>query len=321
MIIKNSNLRTILAENRYKILGIIIAIILVLCAIRFLNEMAIKSNSEGANNKQNITNVSSTYKPEKTVIQGENVSNAQQEKNDNVMDDFINYCNQKDVEKAYNLLTDECKEVIFDSKIQNFEQDYINKIFNTKKTYSMQSWIQASGNYTYKVKIMEDMLSTGKTGNYIEDYYTIVNNNGEYKLNINSYVGRRQINKSAEKNNIVITVNTKDIFMDHEIYNIKVQNNSDKTILLDTQKKEKSVYITGSNGATYSAFMYELNDNYLTLKPRIYRSMNIKFNKIYNASIKSSEISFTDIITDAENYNNLTNKEDYKDILEIKIDL
>lgn len=321
MIIKNSNLRTVLSENRYKILGVIIAIILVLCVIRFLNEMAKQSNEETVKNNQNTIKQSSTYKPEQTVIQGENISSSQQEKNDNVMDNFIQYCNKKEVEKAYNLLTDECKEVIFDSKIQNFEQDYINKIFNTQKTYSMQSWIQASGSYTYKIKIMEDILSTGKTGDYIEDYYTIVNKNGEYKLNINSYVGRRDINKSAEKDNISITVNTKDIYMDYEIYNIKVQNSSDKTIILDSKRNEKTAYITGSNSTTYSAFMYEVNDFYLNIKPRIYRNINIRFNKIYNAKIKSETMSFTDIISDAENYNKLQNKRDYKDILKITIDL
>lgn len=321
MIIKNSNLRTVLFENRYKILGVIIAIILVLCVIRFLNEMAKQSNEEAVKNSQNTIKQSSTYKPEQTVIQGENISSSQQEKNDNIMDDFIQYCNQKDVEKAYNLLTDECKEVIFNSSIQNFEQDYINEIFKTQKTYSMQSWIQASGSYTYKVKIMEDMLSTGKTGNYIEDYYTIVNKNGEYKLNINRYIGRRDINKSAEKDNISITVNTKDIYMDYETYNIKVQNSSDKTIILDSKRNEKSVYITGNNGTTYSSFMYEVNDFYLNIKPRIYRNINIRFNKIYNANIKSETINFTDIISDAENYNKLQNKKDYKDILKITIDL
>lgn len=321
MIIKNSNLRTVLFENRYKILGVIIAIILVLCVIRFLNEMAKQSNEETVKNNQNTIKQSSTYKPEQTVIQGENISSSQQEKNDNIMDNFIQYCNQKEVEKAYNLLTDECKEVIFDSKIQNFEQDYINKIFNTQKTYSMQSWIQASGSYTYKIKIMEDILSTGKTGDYIEDYYTIVNKNGEYKLNINSYVGRRDINKSAEKDNISITVNTKDIYMDYEIYNIKVQNSSDKTIILDSKRNEKTAYITGSNSTTYSALMYEVNDFYLNIKPRIYRNINIRFNKIYNAKIKSETMSFTDIISDAENYNKLQNKRDYKDILKITIDL
>ena len=186
MIIKNSNLRTILAENRYKILAIIIAIILILCVIRLLNEMAKNANRK----TENTVNIetSTTYKPQETILQGENVPDFQQEKNDNVMENFIKYCNKKEIQKAYNLLTDECKEILFNSDIQNFEKDYINKIFTTEKSYTMKSWIKTSNSYTYKVKIMEDMLSTGKVNEAVEDYYTIVNKNGENKLNINSYV-------------------------------------------------------------------------------------------------------------------------------------
>ena len=322
MIIKNSNLRTSLFENRYKILGIIIAIILVLFVIRFLNEMVKKNNQEAVKNNANQINISSsTYKPEETTIQGSNLSSTQQNKNSDVMSNFIEYCNQKQIEKAYNILTDECKEVLFDSEIENFKENYINKIFNSKKIYSMQSWIQATSMYTYKVKIMDDILSTGKTDNAIEDYYTIVNKNGEYKLNLNSYIGRRQINKTIEKGNISITVNTKDTYMDYESYNIKVQNNSDKSIILDSKTNEKTVYLTGNNNATYSAFMYEVNDIYLNIKPHIYRTLNIKFNKIYNTNIRTQSMNFTNIITDAEKYNQTVNKSDYKEIMEIKIDL
>ena len=52
MIIKNSNLRRNIFENRYKILAIIVAIILVLCLIRVLNEFA-----KGLNEKQNVNTI------------------------------------------------------------------------------------------------------------------------------------------------------------------------------------------------------------------------------------------------------------------------
>ena len=40
------------------------------------------------------------------------------------------------------------------------------------------------------------MLSTGNTNdNYIEEYVALKVENGEYKLNINSYLGRNTINK------------------------------------------------------------------------------------------------------------------------------
>ena len=190
MIIKNSNLRRILFENRYQILIVIIAIILILCLIQVLN------NIVKQNNQQTKTNSiqSSSYEPQETVILGEDITEEQQENNTQIMDKFIQFCNAKDIENAYNLLTDECKEVLFQSNIENFNKNYIEKIFTTPKIYNMQSWINGYSD-TYKVRILDDILSTGNTGNVVEEYYTIVKQNGEYKLNLNSYIGRENIGK------------------------------------------------------------------------------------------------------------------------------
>lgn len=192
MIIKNSNLRQNLVGNRYKILGIIVAIILVLLLIRVLNAQAKQENERGK--KQNTIEQTSSYKPQETVVLGENVTTTKQEENTKIMDEFINLCNKKEIEKAYNLLTDECKEEIFNSSIKSFKENYVEKIFTTDKIYSMQSWINGT-NTTYKVKILDDAMSLGKIGEPVEGYYTIVKQNGEYKLNINSYVEREQLNK------------------------------------------------------------------------------------------------------------------------------
>lgn len=297
MIIKNSNLRSNLFSNRYKILGIIVAIILVLCIIQALNNMAkekLQTQTVGNTTSQ------STYKPQETVISGDNVVDEQQEINTDVMDQFIKYCNAKEVEKAYSLLTDECKEAIYDSNIDNFRKNYIEKIYTSNKTYSMQSWIKDTSSVTYKVRIIDDILSTGKVGDVIEDYYTIVRQDGSYKLNINSYIGRTAINKQATQNNITINVISKDTYMNYETYNIKVENDTNNTILLDSKQSDKSVYVTGTNDVTYRAFMYEIDDSYLTIKPKIYTNITVKFNKMYNTSIKAKSITFSDIINNVE---------------------
>lgn len=317
MIIKNSNLRRDIFENRYKILAIIVAIILILCIIQALNEMAKQSMNTP---KTDTTTNGSSYKPQETVIIGENVSEKKQEQNTKIMDEFINYCNEKEIEKAYNLLTDECKEELFSNNIENFKKNYIEKIFTTYKTYNMQSWINAS-NPTYKVRILQDALSTGKTGQVVEDYYTIVKKDGAYKLNLNSYIGRTKINKQAIKDNITITVVNKDTFMDYEIYSIKVENNTDNTILLDTKTKQKSAYITGSNKVTYSAFMHEIDEAFLEIKPRLYTKINVKFNKIYSPNIRANSVTFTDIVLNLEEYNKTENKADYKNKIQIEVDL
>lgn len=318
MIIKNSNLRQNLFRNRYKILGVIVAIILILSLIRELNEMAKQANQK--ENSKNIVEEVSDYKPQQTMISGGNVSNTAQEENTKIMDEFIDLCNKKEIEKAYNLLTDECKEEMFDSNIQNFKKNYIEKIFTVDRTYNMQSWINGE-NQTYKVKILEDVMSTGKIGETVEEYYTIVKKDGKSKLNINSYVEKKLINQKITKDNIIIEILEKNIFMEYEIYKIKVQNNTNNTILLDTQTKEKSAYITGSNGATYSAFMYEIDEIYLTIQPRIYREINVKFNKIYNPSIKTRQMTFTDIVPNLEEYDVLKDKSEYKSRMSITIEL
>ncbi len=316
MIIKNSNLRRSITENRYKILAIIVAIILILCLIKTLNEFAGASKK----NKNNvIATQTNSYNPQETAVLGEDVSSTKQEQSTKVMDEFIQYCNSKEIEKAYNLLTDECKKEQFSNSIENFKTTYVEKIFTNFKTYNMQSWINGE-NPTYKVRITNDVLSTGDTGETVEDYVTIVKKNNSYKINLNSYIGKENINKQTSQDGIVITFLNKETNMDYEIYNIKVENNTENTILLDTKEKAKSVYATGSNGATYTAFMYEIEDEHLTIKPRIHKTLSIKVNKIYSPNIEVDKITFTDIVTNLDKYNKTQNKKEYpKKTIEVNV--
>ena len=323
MIINNSNLRRNLFSNRYKILGVIVAIILILCLIQALNQMLKQQAQKERENKEEVstTQSQSTYKPQETIIQGQDVPKEKQETNENVMDNFIKYCNSKEIEKAYNLLTEECQELLFNSDIENFKQSYVDKIFTTKKVYNMQSWIQSSIGYTYKVRITDDMLATGNTGEAIEAYYTIVNKDGQSKLNLNSYIGKLNINEEVTLDNITIKVISKNCYMDYEIYEVKVENKTDKAIILDTKQKTKSVYITGENSGTYTGFMHEIDDLLLEIKPFLYRTYNIKFNKIFNGKTRMDNMVFSDIIPDAEKYKNTVNKEEYKERKTIKVEL
>lgn len=331
MIIKNSNLRRGLFSNRYLILAIMAAIIFLLLVINTLNNMAEQKDNNLITPEQSITGQSNTipkqeiYTPEKTTISGTNVKPQKQEDNKKVIDNFINYCNQKQIEQAYNLLSDECKEEVFFSNIENFANNYVSKIFNTKKTYSMQSWFNRDTYTTYKVKIMDDMLSTGKITSKqdeIEDYYTVVmQTGGEYKLNINSYIAKKEINKEKEFQGVKITVVSKYTYKDYETYDVKVENLNQSSILLDSQERTDSMYVFASNESKYSAYSYEIDKSRLIIEPGRYRTITIKFNKIYSNSATTKAVVFSDIIKNYEDYKTLENKKDYKDRWTISIDL
>ena len=306
MIIKNSNLRRNLMGNRYKILAVIVAIILIPYFIQVLNEMTKQKNISN-----NTLVTESVYKPEETVISGDEVEPEIQENNEKIIEQFIQYCNAKEIEKAYNLLTDECKEVVFNSSIEKFKTNYVEKLFRTYKIYNMQSWINRAYT-TYKVRILEDILSTGTTGKEIEDYYTVVQQNGQTKLNIYSYIGREIINTKQTDQDITIQVINKDVFMEHELYNIKVKNNTNNTIMLDTQKYSKSTYLTARNNVTYRAFTNDLFDMDLKVSPKTISKISMKFNKKYSSNTSIEKMTFTDIIINLEEYEKLEDKQNYE---------
>lgn len=318
MIIKNSNLRRNIVNNRYKILGVIIGVILIFIIVQILNQIAKNSNSSPTN----IIINQNMYQPSDTVIYGGNISEKKQETNNSVIDTFIKYCNNKQIQEAYNLLTDECKNLLY-PKIEYFENNFVNKTFNTKKIYSIQSWITNRGLDTYKVRILEDMLSTGKIANEqaIEDYYTIVNKDGEYKLNINSYIGRNYINKESETDNLKISVISKDIYTNYEIYNIQVQNKTNNAIFLDSKQDTKSVYLSGNKNSTYRALIYELGDATLTINARQSKYISIKFNKVYNPNMSVNKMVFSSIINNYDEYKQTINKKEYANIIKIEIAL
>lgn len=330
MIIKNSNLRRELFSNRYLILAIMAAIIFLLLLINTLNNMTKESSNNLITPEQSIVKQTNTtpsqeiYTPEKTTISGSNVSVKKQEENKTIIDNFINYCNQKQIEQAYNLLTDDCKEEVFFSNIANFSNNYVNKVFNGKKTYSMQSWINRDTYTTYKIKIVDDMITTGKITakeNEIEDYYTVIQNGEEYKLNINGYIGKKVINKERTFQGIKITVISRDTYKDYESYDVKIENLNETTILLDSQEKTDSMYILASNESKYSAYSYEIDKSRLIIEPGRSRTITIHYNKTYSNQAITRLVVFGDIIKDYNEYNNIQNKKEYKDRWTISIDV
>lgn len=325
MIIKNSNIRRIIFENRYVIFIIIFGIILVLSLINTLNENVKKESKSKLNQIQNTTSIQKNESSTQTAIPEQNISSNTniQEDNTKIIEDFISYCNNKDIEKAYSLLTQECKEEVFFSDIQYFEKNYVNKIFTSKKMYSIQIWNDSYID-TYRIKIYDDALATGQASsleNAIEDYYTVINNNEQYKLNIDGYIGRRQIGKEKEENSIKITVISKDIFKDYEIYNFNCENMTSNTILLDSKETVNSVYLVGSNDNNYGAYTYEIETTMLMIPARVSKNVSIRFNKIYSNQVPMRKIVFQDIITNYDVYSTMENKKAYTNRFKMQIEI
>ncbi len=295
------NLMRFWYQNKNQIIKVGAIVIFVFLIIQVVNLFVKRNNEKKFENVMNGTNINAnntsstennTVISDKSAITGQNVSSKQLSTDTNTINNFINYCNQKDLEKAYSMLTEDCRSQIY-TTLDTFTKAYYNDVFNgQKKTCTIENWF---GN-TYKVNIYDDMLATGKETKYSkQDYITIETENGENKLNINNYIGHKDINKTTTNDNITVQVESRDTYKEYEEYTIKVRNDKDKTIQLDTIQSPKTLYLEDEKGVKYNYYSNELTDSMLTIEAGHSKEMTIKFYSTYTSSKKIRRIVFSNL--------------------------
>lgn len=301
-------------QHRKKIwmtVGVIIALIVVIQLANFLvsrnhEEVASKINSSNQvlSDIRNTTNVD--FSSTESAVSGNNVSSGTLKTAGEVIGNFLEYCKQGNITEAYNMLTNECKEEMYRTQ-EDFQSLYVSEIYDGSEVkYEVQNW---AGNI-YKIDFsIGDILATGNPNDVknIQDFITIVAVDDGYKLNINDYIGRTEINKEKDENNVKITVIDKDTYMDYETYTIKVENNSDSDILLSNLNgNANDIYIEDSNGATYSAYTQELTTPDVTINSGDTRTITIRFYSSYVSTKNIDRLVFSNVIINYDSTTGLT---------------
>lgn len=284
-------------QNRKKIWGILIIIFsafILLQLVNYIYKINNGNKSIAVNNTKSEINTNTTVlTTNKSVVTGESVSSEQLQSDTVIIDNFLYYCNNKELQKAYDLLTDECKKQMYNT-LEVFKQAYYDDVFEGKnKTTTVENWI----NNTYKVKITDDILATGRSSNGYskQDYITVVKVDDEYKLNINNYVGYMQINKTTNQDDISMKVVSKNTYMEYEEYTINVTNNTNGSILLDSKTDVNSLYLQDSKKVKYSFYGHELTEPMLTIASGQTKVVTIKFYSSYVSTKTIKYVIFSDL--------------------------
>ena len=308
-------------QNRKSIIKVILIVAFIILLIQLVNWIT-KMNKQNEKKDDTIIEENNTINEivsDKSLISGESLSNNKLKEDTEIINQFVLYCNENNINSAYKLLTDECKQEMFPS-IEDFNNIYYSKLFDgDKKIHTIENWI---GN-TYQVRYTADILSTGNLNGdeTKQDYITIVKENDEKKLNINNYIKRTNLNKITEYKDIKITITNIDTYMDYEIYNLTIENNSGNTILLDTSDDTKSVYLLDSKDMKYYFYGNEIIENRLLIKSNFKSSIQIKFSNSYSSSRRIEGLVFSKLILDYDKYKELENKEEYKDFYKFNVDV
>ncbi len=294
-----------------KVMGVLIVIGLIGASI-----MAVLNRTDTNTETENSISI---YNPQKTMISGDKVTNDEYSEDNNLISKFVEYCNNGNEEEAYKLISDDCKNELYPT-VELFKNRYCNGLFNGNKQYNLQSWINEDNYHTYRVRFTEDFLSTGnyESSQKGQDYITVVTTDDDIKLNVNGFIKKETINKQSSSDCAEALAVDKTIYMDYEVYTIKIKNITDSEILLDTDQSLKSISMVDANDVKYYSQKNDIKNLYLELPSGVTRTLKIRFNRAYDTSIKSKYIEFSDIVTDVTKYRN---QEDYADRGKIKVEM
>ena len=256
---------------------------------------------------------------EESVLDDQQLTNFQQTML-KTLEKFVDYCNNGDIEGAYNLISDECKQEMYKT-IEDFKTGYYNIVFNGEsKSISVENWTAN----IYKVNFQPNYLALGNytKGNIIQDYIQIVTDeNGEHKLNINKYIGKEKIQKETTRNNLTIHITEVSRHMDYEIYKVKIINNSNSTVMLCDENNKNSIYLLDDNNLQYSVYTHEIAEASLKISPTETKEIELKFYNKYGTEKTIENIVFSKVILNLEEYENIEDKSQYEGFSYIQISI
>lgn len=297
-------LRLFYYNNKEKFWVTIGIIVFVIVLIQIINGVIKNNREEEKNNKSNESSIISsgsskneTYLPSRTdsVISDSKVSKDRIEEDTNIIESFVNFGNANDVEGAYNLLSQDCKDEMFQT-VDRFNEFYFKNIFTEKRSYDLENWDSTGSMTTYRIKYQNDIMATGMINEeFIEDYITVIEENDEKKLNINEFINKVDLEKEGQVDGLEASVTAKYYYYDYVEYDVTFKNTTQGEIIIDTKDNTESVYLEDERGVNYSWFGNEIANEDLILNEGENVSLRIKFNKLYNQNRVDNKIKFTDV--------------------------
>lgn len=225
----------------------LIIIILIIWAIIFLINYIIQ-------NRPKQLEPSTTYTMHASVMDsGSTVPQNMRSSIEDMIKEYVDCCNEGNYQKAFNMLSEDCREYGFNNDVEKFMQHVLVKM-PTPKKYSVQNYSNMKlGNkriYIYEVKFLDDILATGLTGSdyrFTTDKITFYQGKDGIEMNVGNYIYHEDIKAISENEYLKIDVVDKIVNYSIETYQVKVTNKSKYTVVVSDGAELDEVIINLPN--------------------------------------------------------------------------
>ena len=242
------------------------------------------------NNKPEKT-LKNTYNPDVAVITDNSAPTRYQEKIKTAMDEYVKHCNNKEYEEAFALITDDCKEYLFDNNIIMF-QKYVDSLFKNRKIYNYQNFSNFESYYIYDVTILDDIGATGSTGDfdtYTEKFTFVKQSDGNFKISTGDFIRKVTVNKQLEDNNMIVKLNSYYQSYNKVSYDITVINRTDKYLDIadGTMGGEITLNVNGDKRTATN-----LSNAEVVIRPGASDTFSLIFDKYFDDKKNATQINF-----------------------------
>ena len=277
-------------KKHQKLLVILVIIVLLLAII---NKLFITFK----NNK--VPN--STYTPNVSVLDGSSevpkkVANAFEE----FIDSYIGYCNNRNYVAAYNMVSEDCKKNFFGNDYDSYVK-YDRQKFNTTKRYAIQNYSNFEDKYIYSVKIFDDYLATGLTGQsykYQEEKMTIsYDKDKNLVVSVGNYIESKKLQYMASNDYLRAEITDALVKYSFIVYNLKLTNRTNYTIVIKDGHADAEEVGLAIGGEIRTS----LDDDVIVLLPGQTAEYAISFDKFYDSETQPDGIVL-DAVRVMENY-------------------
>lgn len=258
-------IRRFIKKNRRKVMIVVVAIAIIVAINYVLKNMPEEETTR------------TTYEPNIAVMDSSEVPEKWQDEIKNRIDTFITYCNEKNYQSAYDMISDDCKNALFPT-IDDFKE-YVDYKFQVKRIYSIQNFSNLSNQYIYNVNLMSDFMATGSTGTnygYLQEKFVFTEDDKNLKFAIGDFIRKDTLNAFSEDENLKIVVESKNVYYDHEAYTVRITNKTENIAVLSDQSVDNEIAILVNN--KYRSYVTS-SDVKIVLNPEEENTYTFVFNK------------------------------------------
>lgn len=263
--------------------------VIVIVAVIWIGIIIINNYLKNRPKEITLTN---TYNPDTPVIDSsESIPNNKKEEVNLLIDSFFNYCNTKQYQNAYNMLTEDCKNYMYSNSISEF-MEYVDSVYTNTKIYNLQNYSNTEKTYIYNITILDDIMSTGTTGGYqtYTEKISIIDENGTLKISNQGYMGKKSFgNLFSEDNYLKIKILNKNMSYKREEYEVEISNKTDGYILIGNGQTANEITL---NLGDQTRPALDIVNNNILLAPGQTGTYYLLFDKYYDDGKEPKEMNF-----------------------------